>query len=805
MKKSHKTASIVSAAVMAIELFPVIGASAAETNVSDTITGLANGYYDVTATYENSSVDGSCYMWARSSSSSMATTVLPKSTSTSGTTVKVKGVYVDDGTLEYGLYNDGTSTASISNVTATASSEYTFLNGGDISEYTLIHDKGGKYYALDGTTEVNPISYLGGLGMNACRIRLSNTPGSGHGDGTYYLPAGYQDKADCLELAKTASDAGMDIVFTFNYSDYWSNAERQRIPSDWVAAIKNDLGYDIENKSFLNNMTSAQKTQIVSKLGDLVYSYTKDVMQSLAEQGSVPAYVSLGNEINGGMFFPFACSYGCYFDTADYSIKSSSSSTTTNWIYADFASLASILNRGYDAVKEVSPSTGIIMHLASDGGFQYSNAGNHKWWYDAYKSAGGKWDVTGISYYPSWTVQTASVCKARVNELSSIYSKPVILMEAGYNWADKRKDGYDGQLYLIDAYKDIYPNSQSGHKGFMAELINYMKEADNCIGVLYWDPLKIHVENSKGDNLVGWAISENGDYVQANVVENTTLFDFSGKAISTVQLYADTKSAKSTAVKITPQMTYVDYNNPSTAYGYIATAKAGYNKISNNNTIAFANTGWNCNWITYLKIDASSITNNITCATLSIDVSGSTDSKRTTTYGAMLIGGTSWDDTLTYKKAGLSGTLIGDTVSTTTKSATTFETKTINITDALKNDDDKIITIAIYETAAAGGYIKNPSVNIKATDDTDYKINSFTLDNHTASASITNNTADAVDVTVIVAVYASDGTLVSTKLNTQTVEAGATNSISATNSDNGTVKAFLWDMPNSNTPLTEVK
>ena len=89
-------------------------------------------------------------------------------------------------------------------------------------------------------------------------------------------------------------------------------------------------------------------------------------------------------------------------------------------------------------------------------------------------------------------------------------------------------------------------------------------------------------------------------------------------------------------------------------------------------------------------------------------------------------------------------------------------------------------------------------------DDT-FKVNSFALDNGTASASVTNNTADAVDVTVIVAVYAADGTLVSAELNTETVEAGATSSISATNSDNGTVKAFLWDMTNNNIPFAEAK
>lgn len=552
-------------------MFSALPGIASDSNTGR-ITNLSKGYYDITADFLNSSVDGSCYMWAKSGASTEGTTVLPKSTDTSGNKTVIKGIYVgDDGVIEYGLSNDGGSEASISNVSAAPSAENTFLNGGDISEYSIVHDKGGKYYGLDGN-EVNPISYLGKMGMNACRIRLSNNPGSGHGADGYYLPEGYQDEQDCLRLAREAKNAGMEIVFTFNYSDYWSNAERQRIPSDWVKKIKNELGYDIESCDFLKAMTAEQKDKVIDALGECTYNYTLDIMRKLKEQGTTPEYVSLGNEINGGMFLPFAGSYDSYFDTDNYNIDYNNKGTNRVAYTADFSALAKILNRGYDAVKEISPKTQVIMHLASDGNFQYSNAGNHKWWYDAYKAAGGKWDVTGISYYPSWTVQTASVCKTRVDELSSIYNKPVIIMEAGYNWNPKKKDGSDGQLYLIDAYKDIYPDSESGQKGFMAELINYMKLCDNCLGVLYWDPLKIHVEDKDGNNLVGWAISDDG-YVQTNVVENTTLFDFDGRATEAVRLYADTKNAKMSLSSITK----VEEENNNLKVSYIVNTSSAAN------------------------------------------------------------------------------------------------------------------------------------------------------------------------------------------------------------------------------------
>lgn len=180
---------------------------------------------------------------------------------------------------------------------------------------------------------------------------------------------------------------------------------------------------------------------------------------------------------------------------------------------------------------------------------------------------------------------------------------------------------------------------------------------------------------------------------------------------------------------LTPQMTWVDYNDADTAMGYIAggaTARSGYNTLSNG-TIGFGNTAWGENKVAFLKVDASEITDsNIVTATLTFEGSGSSDSKRTCKYGAVAVDYTDWDSTLTYNGAVsnnmLSGTQIGTEVGTATKSATTFETKSIDITDALVNDADRVVTLAIYETAPAGGYIKNPSITVEHSDSEVYVV-----------------------------------------------------------------------------------
>ena len=81
----------------------------------------------------------------------------------------------------------------------------------------------------------------------------------------------------------------------------------------------------------------------------------------------------------------------------------------------------------------------------------------------------------------------------------------------------------------------------------MAELFNELKGAgDSCVGVLYWDPCMIHVEDSANANesLSGWANRESDDLPDGNVVENTTLFDFDGKAIPTVGVFRNSRSSE---------------------------------------------------------------------------------------------------------------------------------------------------------------------------------------------------------------------------------------------------------------------
>lgn len=163
------------------------------------------------------------------------------------------------------------------------------------------------------------------------------------------------------------------------------------------------------------------------------------------------------------------------------------------------------------------------------------------------------------------------------------------------------------------------------------------------------------------------------------------------------------------------KMTYVNGTSgeTDTSYGEIATgetATTGYNKISGG-SVTFTVPKWNVNYITYIQVDASEIEGKLISASLTADFSGSTDSKRVGTYGVGY-NSSAWSSTMTYNTADKSIKTLGLTQATTSKSNSTFNSKTFDITDALKDDEDKIVTILVYATNAGGGLIKNPAVTI---------------------------------------------------------------------------------------------
>ncbi|MFI7129397.1 arabinogalactan endo-beta-1,4-galactanase [Nonomuraea sp. NPDC050153] len=364
-----------------------------------------------------------------------------------------------------------------------AAAQHRFLKGGDITMLNWVEDSGGVYRDADGRRR-DPLDIMRDNGVNLVRLRLYNDTGPDHPRIGYpddHLPDGYQDENDMLDLARRAAACGMRIQLTFHYSDYWSNGAIQDIPKDW------------------RQVTALPEEQAVTALESYVHDYTKRVLRRMKAQGTTPQFVSLGNEIQGGILFPYGKSYG----QSD-----------------PFAKLGRFLKAGYRAVKEVSPSTQVILHLDDAG-----NDGKYEWYFGELDRQGVPYDVIGASYYPYWTQKDIPTVLGFFDRISARFGKKIMVMETGVNWNPVTHDGVEGQL--MDNGPVPYPETPQGQHDFLSALFAGLKSVRDgaVLGDLYWDPVMIPAPG------VGWQVGG------PNVVSNTTLFDFRGRALPALKAF----------------------------------------------------------------------------------------------------------------------------------------------------------------------------------------------------------------------------------------------------------------------------
>lgn len=287
----------------------------------------------------------------------------------------------------------------------------------------------------------------------------------------------------------------MQIELTLYFSDYWADGARQQIPHEWAEEIANLSDWNAK----------------YARLKELMYEYTKDVLLKMKEQDTLPEYISLGNEMQGGLLYDAKGTY-------DYG-------RTKN-----FGNLAGLLNSAAKAVREVAPDTKIVLHLDGKRS-QYQN------FFDNCKNYNVDYDIIGPSYYPFWTGDTVDTVVGFYNWLIDCYDKDILVMETGYNFDDEKASGGAGQLSNNGPYDSVYPSSPEGQRAFMEEVFQGLRQVSGgrCIGDLYWDPMMINQDG------VGWAMVEGKDgaedYAGDNLVSNTTLFDFDGKALPAFDAY----------------------------------------------------------------------------------------------------------------------------------------------------------------------------------------------------------------------------------------------------------------------------
>jgi len=233
---------------------------------------------------------------------------------------------------------------------------------------------------------------------------------------------GWCNSQDLLVKAIRANNLGMRIMIDFHYSDWWADPSKQTKPAAWTSLSFTDLK-------------------------KAVATHTTDVLNLLKTNGITPEWVQVGNETGNGMLWE------------------------DGRANINMANYAQLNNAGYDAVKAVFPDAKVIVHVQNG-----NDNGLFRWLFDGLKNNGARWDVIGMSLYPSianWPAMNIS-CLANMNDMVSRYGKEVMICEVGMSW--------DQPLSTKNFLTDLIAKTKlvTGNKG---------------LGLFYWEPECIYSWN----------------------------------------------------------------------------------------------------------------------------------------------------------------------------------------------------------------------------------------------------------------------------------------------------------------------
>jgi len=417
-----------------------------------------------------------------------------------------------------GMLGTGTvaqAASSVSGVSTVSNMTSDFAKGVDISEVIALENSGASYYYLDGTSG-DIFDILKGAGVNYVRIRIWNNPYDSSSPYKGY-GAGNCDLWNAKVLGKRATDAGMKVFIDFHYSDFWADPAKQFGPKEWA-------GYSLAYKK------------------DAVYNFTYNSLCELLDYGVNVGMVQIGNETNSTM----AGVGGLYDGVWDFS-----------------SGVADLMQQGCYAVDDINSSYGKsilkVLHFTD-------LLENGKWYAQMMSERGVDYDVFATSFYPMWHGSTDDLAST-LKYIATTYNKKVLVAETGYPYtfdnADATGNNIGDASAMVSYNYDVTTDGQAQalRDVFAAVASVNASKSGYGLGAFYWAPEWIAVESSTwGTYGSGWASSSSGNYEKSitgsvsfysssdagTTWDNMTLFDWNGKAMSSLYVFNDISGATST-------------------------------------------------------------------------------------------------------------------------------------------------------------------------------------------------------------------------------------------------------------------
>ena len=374
-----------------------------------------------------------------------------------------------------------------------------FIKGVDVSSLLTNEKSGAKYYDTDGK-EADLFDVLADAGVNYVRLRVWNDPYDGDGNG---YGGGNNDVATAMELGKRATQAGMQVLIDFHYSDFWADPGKQQAPKAWA-------DYTVSEKE------------------EAIYDFTKESLSTLLDAGVAVGMVQIGNETNNGI-----CG-------------------ETSW-----ENKCKLFNAGSKAVRDIDEDILVAVHFTNpERSGNYANIAKQL---DNYEV---DYDVFASSYYAFWH-GTMSNLTSVLKNIANTYDKKVMVAETSYAYTLEDGDGHgntiDLESELVDGYSATVQGQASVVRDVMAAVANV---GDAGIGAFYWEPtwtpVQVYDADAQDAEKVleenkalwekygsGWASSYAGEYdpndagkwYGGSAWDNQALFDFTGHPLASLQVF----------------------------------------------------------------------------------------------------------------------------------------------------------------------------------------------------------------------------------------------------------------------------
>lgn len=336
-----------------------------------------------------------------------------------------------------------------------------FLQGMDISFVDEI-EAGGGSYREDGNQK-DILDIMKDSGVNSIRLRIWNEPEGG----TCNLER-------TLAMAQRIKDKGFHFLLDFHYSDKWADPANQWKPRAWE-------GLDFKG------------------LCEAVYDYTREVLEALGEQGTLPDMVQVGNEITPGMLWDDGRVDG-EFDTDE-----------------QWEKFTSLVKSGTAAVRETNPSIEIMIHIDRGGDWTSTQK-----FLERFERHLVQYDVIGQSFYPWWH-GTLEDLRGNLEATAKRFGKPIVVVETAYPWT--LSEG-EGRTFIVNNEEQLhqgYPATVEGQAHYLRDFISLIEQTPDDLGYgfYWWEPAWIPSQEQ-------WSVGHPNNWA------NLTLFDFDGNKLSSM-------------------------------------------------------------------------------------------------------------------------------------------------------------------------------------------------------------------------------------------------------------------------------